>query len=824
MKQRLFLTHRHRAERQKRGWWSRMNPSVGQKDSRKNGLELDLCTSSDGFLHPGLSFVLSLASKLASSATLTSISFLPCFTGHQLLFSRLPSPAGLSSSSELVLCHSEKWWPFFFKPKECIARRMAIEQERGSQRDVNKQSTSTGLIGPLNQSETAANPLTQFFDTEGGYMDLETKGVHHPRDDKIRIVVGSSQDWGAIFTALSIPPLIVGRKSSETNLLTGEKFMLEFLKTSEGLMKSKLNMESLTKPELLMLFSILEGELEARDLVIDALKVPFIELGQGKELFIQERYGKYNLSDPFQALQRDSEAVGDQLKEPGCPSATSNPLVVLKLVVGHCRRMQEKMLAQLAAAESRHRRVIADLEEEKRRHAEDTAEGDDVTYILEKERERLQQQLEFERSQVRRLEKEQRRMTEQIEEERAQHKQLSCALAKECKWAKGHRLSEVNRKLDKEKESCQALRNELEDERRRALRMEARVEEQLAEFDTEREQLRSRLKKEEAHCCQLQQQVQELKRKLEERGVAEAVGAPVQAERKWATRPPARQVAVDMVTFEDLEEDTQQHEHPNVPDCTEETDGHPDPDSSLSDDICLHNGDEDSPVHQSQASSSNLPPSSPCSSPVLAKRPPGSPSPGSYQSPYQAGINQRFHAARHKFQGTIDPEPQTQAAQPALPPSPKDAPPVTSSPPLESSPVKQMARSTVTQVLSRFTSGQQNAAPKSTSPNNSPFGTDYRSLAAPLSPVIAGPQGSCSRGSDHPPSPGPTGATLHPSPPRSPVWLRPPPPRPQCPGLPDSSLTPPSQAAAASLPARRESKNWTWWCLPTNGSFDSSVN
>lgn len=37
--------------------------------------------------------------------------------------------------------------------------------------------------------------------------------------------------------------------------------------------QSKLNMESMTKPEMLMLFSILEGELEARDLVIDALKV-----------------------------------------------------------------------------------------------------------------------------------------------------------------------------------------------------------------------------------------------------------------------------------------------------------------------------------------------------------------------------------------------------------------------------------------------------------------------------------------------------------------------------------------------------------------------
>ncbi|XP_033481722.1 CTTNBP2 N-terminal-like protein [Epinephelus lanceolatus] len=524
--------------------------------------------------------------------------------------------------------------------------------------------------------------------------------------------------------------------------------MLEFSKTSEGLMKSKLNMESLTKPELLMLFSILEGELEARDLVIDALKA------QRKELFIQERYGRYNLSDPFLALQRDSEAVGDQNKDPGCSSSTSNPLVVLKLVVSHCRRMQEKMLAQLAAAESRHRRVIADLEEERRRHAEDTAEGDDVTYILEKERERLQQQLEFERSQVRRLEKEQRRITDQLEEERAQHKQLSCALAKECKWAsaraleEGHRLTELSRKLDKEAASCQALRNELEDERRRALRMEARVEEQLAEFDTEREQLRSRLKKEEAHCCQLQQQVEELKRKLEERNMmrdaGEAVTAPVEAGGKeWATKVSPGKTSVDTITVEDIEEDRhQQPEQPKVNGhhCPMETNGHHGPNSALSENICIQNGIENPPLHQTSF------PSSPCASPVLAKRPPGSPSPGSYQSPYQAGINQRFHAARHKFQGTIESEPQSQAAQPALPVSPKDVSPVTSSPPPETSPVKQMARSTVTQVLSRFTTVQQSATSKLTAPNNSPFGTDYRSLAAPLSPIIGRAAGALPQG------------------------------------------------------------------------------
>lgn len=81
---------------------------------------------------------------------------------------------------------------------------------------------------------------------------------------------------------------------------------------------------------------------------------------QRKELFIQERYGRYNVSDPFLALQRDTEALGGQNKDQGCSSTTSNPLVVLKLVVSHCRRMQEKMLTQLAAAESRHRRVGVD--------------------------------------------------------------------------------------------------------------------------------------------------------------------------------------------------------------------------------------------------------------------------------------------------------------------------------------------------------------------------------------------------------------------------------------------------------------------------------
>ncbi|KAM6979883.1 CTTNBP2 N-terminal-like protein [Aplochiton taeniatus] len=646
--------------------------------------------------------------------------------------------------------------------------------------------------------------------------------------------------------------------------------------------ESKLNVESLSQPELLLLFSILEGELEARDFVIDTLRA------QRTDLHTQERYGRYSLSDPFLALQRDSETVGGQRETHPPAAPPSSPLVVLRLVVSHCRGMQEKMLAQLAAAESRHRMVIADLEEEKRRHAEDTAEGDDVTYILEKEKERLLQQLEFERSQARRLDKEQRRVKEQLEEERAQHKQLSCTLAKECKWAssraleEGHRLSEMSLRLEKEEQACRALRQELEEERRRALRMEARVEEQLAEFDTEREQLRSRLRKEEAHGSLLKEQVEVLRKKVEPGGgerKEEAHGSllkeqvevlrkkvePGGGERKEEAHGSLLKEQVEVLrkkvepggdtsgvcsskdtsgvcsskdtsgvcstkdtsgvcstkdtsgvcSTKDTSEVCSSKDTSGV--CsTKDTSGVcsskdtsgvcstkdtsevcSSKDTSgvcLSKDsrgicssedtsgVCLskdtrgicsskdtsgkrlpaencgpptkddHQVPEEiaytesghetrtspsTPLHthlpqDSSSSSWSLPgPSPPSSSPAQPQRPPGSPNPAGYQSSYQAGIHQRFHAARHRFQGAGEPESPHSPLRELSPPPPAGP----SSP--ESSPGRQLARSTVTQVLSRFTTAQQNAAAKlPQAANRSPFGTDYRSLAAPLSPVM----------------------------------------------------------------------------------------
>lgn len=261
------------------------------------------------------------------------------------------------------------------------------------------------------------------------------------------------------------------------------------------------------------------------------------------------------------------------------------------------------------------------------------------------------------------------------------------------------------------------------------------------------------------------------------RVVGEAVTAPVEAGgNEWAKKVSPGKTAVDTIVVEDIEED--RNEQPVQPKvnghhCPMETNGHLGPNNALSENFCVQNGNENSPTHQTQTSfPSTLSPSSPCTSPVLAKRQPGSPSPGGYQSPYQAGINQRFHAARHKFQGTIEPEPQSQVAPPALPLSPKDVPPVTSQ---EASPVKQMARSTVTQVLSRFTTVQQSATPKLAPPNNSPFGTDYRSLAAPLSPVIGRAAGALQQGIRSPIIPRADRGNPPPIPPKKPGLAQAPP-------------------------------------------------
>ncbi|XP_075052352.1 CTTNBP2 N-terminal-like protein [Mixophyes fleayi] len=600
-----------------------------------------------------------------------------------------------------------------------------------------------------------------------------------------------------------------------------------------------MNLEKLSKPELLTLLSILEGELEARDLVIEAIKA------KHKDRFIEERYGKFNISDPLLALQRDYETLKED-NHGQRPPVCSNPLFILKEVMKQCKTMQERMLAQLAAAESRHRKVILDLEEERRRHAQDAADGDDVTYMLEKERERLAQQLEFEKSHVKKLEKEQIKLSAQLDEEKARHKKMSSVLMKECTKAnnraveEGQRVEDVNMKLEMVRSKVNQLEEELALEKKRGLQMEAQVEKQLSEFDIEREQLRAKLNREENRTKALKEELESLKKILKELKTApEIVESTLQAnlDEMISTNVSGEKPQVSSVSCqtESVQQEkcntdgstkanvslstpskipqpyskinghcstsTQSNEHTlklNIGESVKE--------KGASHDSLSENGSSpvrvESPLHMighvpssgassspSSTAASSLT-SSPCSSPVLSRRLIGTACSPSYQSPYQVGINHRFHAARHKFQSQAEHDQHVSGLQ--SPPS-RDLSPTLA----DNSAAKQLARNTVTQVLSRFTSQQTSG--KSVPPNSSPFGTDYRTLANPSNQKNDG---------SHSPNPLKVSSPLSPVSPgiKSPTISRvergnPPPIPPKKPGLAQSPASPIPPAKAISQPS-----------------------
>ncbi|KAK9399562.1 cortactin-binding protein 2 [Crotalus adamanteus] len=226
-----------------------------------------------------------------------------------------------------------------------------------------------------------------------------------------------------------------------------------------------------------MLLSILEGELEAQDLVIEALRA------RRKEVFIQERYGRFNLSDPFLALQRDYEAgAGAKEKKSIC----TNPLSILEAVMAHCRKMQERMAAQLVTAENR------------------------------------QKKLEMEKLQLQALEMEHKKLCARLEEERGKNKHVVLMLVKECKQLsskmveEAQKLEEVMAKFEEEKKKARELEESLAMEKQRSTQMEAQMEKQLSEFDTEREQLHACLSREEAHTSDLKEERERMRKTIEQ--------------------------------------------------------------------------------------------------------------------------------------------------------------------------------------------------------------------------------------------------------------------------------------------------------------------
>ncbi|VDN55703.1 unnamed protein product [Dracunculus medinensis] len=184
-----------------------------------------------------------------------------------------------------------------------------------------------------------------------------------------------------------------------------------------------------SREDLLRLLSSFEGELQARDIVIAALKSE-----RTKQILCEVKYGHLVANDPFKALQRDSNFDEEnEFDENAVGKMYESQISLLERLISVQRRSHQRSQQILAASERRHLRILRELDEEKKRSVADAAQGDDICALLENDRARLRQQLEYEQRENDKLHKEIEKLEKRLLDEKERHKSIVLFLINERK-------------------------------------------------------------------------------------------------------------------------------------------------------------------------------------------------------------------------------------------------------------------------------------------------------------------------------------------------------------------------------------------------------
>lgn len=298
------------------------------------------------------------------------------------------------------------------------------------------------------------------------------------------------------------------------------KFDFLTMKASNNQKSSRTDMP---RSELIKMLVYLEGELQARDVVIAALRNERV-----KHFITHLRSNPIQHTDPHAALFRDKIALGGNLISRQSSTAAVQADMEVRVIIEqqmeslyqmvHKQRATHvRMVSILTDSLDNNQRMLQELEEEKRKHEHDTAQGDDITYGLEMERTKLKQELEAERTQTKKLEKDIKKLQETLDFERGRQKQIVLLLIAERKkilmkyTEEGKRSEDLAQILSEEKQRSDSLAEGLEEESKKSLRMEADLEKQTKTFENERKTLRLALAKEEKRIKDLETELAILK-------------------------------------------------------------------------------------------------------------------------------------------------------------------------------------------------------------------------------------------------------------------------------------------------------------------------
>lgn len=213
----------------------------------------------------------------------------------------------------------------------------------------------------------------------------------------------------------------------------------EFQTMKPGLGAPLASRTEIPHSELVKMLYYLEGELQARDVVIAALRNERV-----KQYISQLKTKRLQPNDPYAAIFRDKVALsGNLISRESSTQAAQAEMEVRQIIeqqmeqqyqmVSKQRSTHLRMVNILTESLENNQRMLQELEEEKRKHEHDTAQGDDITYGLEMERTKLRQELEDEKAQVKKLEKDLKKTQETLEYEKNRQKQIVLLLIAERK-------------------------------------------------------------------------------------------------------------------------------------------------------------------------------------------------------------------------------------------------------------------------------------------------------------------------------------------------------------------------------------------------------
>ncbi|KAF5888625.1 filamin A-interacting protein 1-like isoform X1, partial [Clarias magur] len=226
------------------------------------------------------------------------------------------------------------------------------------------------------------------------------------------------------------------------------------------------NSRDLSHDDLLLLLSILEGELQARDEVITVLRAEKTELAS-----IEAHYGFMTPPKVLQALQRDNIQGIDYAWQ---DDIYEKPIAELDKLVEKQKETYRRMLENLLLVEQAHKQTLYRLEDEKRNHSEYMKKCDEFTNLLEQERERLKLLNDQEKASQEQREEENNRKVTNLTEELTKLKSFALLVIDEQQRVT-EQLTQQTAKVQDLQAAAREAQEELNSAQTRAQKMESKV-------------------------------------------------------------------------------------------------------------------------------------------------------------------------------------------------------------------------------------------------------------------------------------------------------------------------------------------------------------